>query len=63
MNDNKPPVPTHILCIGWDTIRRLAKDGAIWDAEHECGIVAADDLFAFDFTEYRYGPKAPSKER
>lgn len=49
--------PTHILCIGWPTIYRLAKEGMIWDAEHECGIVAADDLAAFDFTEYKYGPR------
>lgn len=44
-----PSEPTHILCIGWETIRRLTREGMVWDEEHQAGIVAADDLFGSEF--------------
>jgi hypothetical protein len=40
--------PSPILCIGWDTIRRIANGEPVWSDEHQCGVVAADDLFGAD---------------
>ncbi len=53
--EESPGEPTHILCIGWNSIRELSEKGMIWSDEHQAGIIAADDLFNFDFTEHRYG--------
>lgn len=39
---------THIMCIGWPTIRRLAADGSVWFDELQCGAVADDELHGAD---------------
>jgi hypothetical protein len=36
--------PSHIMCIGWPTIKRLMAGEAVWFQDLECGAVAAEDL-------------------
>lgn len=40
--------PSHIMCVGWPTIKRLAAGEAVWFESLECGAVAADDLHGAD---------------
>lgn len=43
-----PPQATHIMCIGWPTIKRLADGESVWFDDLQCGAVAADDLHGAD---------------
>jgi hypothetical protein len=38
------PKPSHIMCVGWPTIKRLMAGEAVWFEDLQCGAVAADDL-------------------
>ncbi len=40
--------PSHVMCIGWPTIKRLAAGESVWFEELECGAVAASDLCGTD---------------
>lgn len=40
--------PNHIMCIGWETIKRLAAGEAVWIDSIQAGAVAADDLLGVD---------------
>ena len=40
--------PSHIMCVGWPTIKRLVAGEAVWFESLECGAVAADDLHGAD---------------
>lgn len=42
----KHSAPTHIMCIGWPTIKRLMAGEAVWFDDLQCGAMAASDLLA-----------------
>ena len=47
--------PSHIICIGLESLRQLSKQGMIWSEEHQCGVIAADDLFGADLSAITTG--------
>ena len=54
------PAKSHTVCIGWTTIQRVAKEGAVWFEDAGVGLVAADDLFHADV--WQAAPPAAPKE-
>jgi hypothetical protein len=48
-------VRSHTVIVGWPTIHRLAMEGAVVFGEHRVALVAADDLFRYDFAHVPAG--------
>jgi hypothetical protein len=60
LNDDQPSKPSHVMCIGWQTIKRLAAGESVWFEDLQCGAVAADDLWGANIDRIIAGLDAPS---